>query len=97
MIRCKITPRFTEAGFVITVEWVDIAEGEVITRTIGTEEFAITSAREGCAYVTRGGFDEGRMQPGTFWIDEAGRRHFVMDVEAGAIGLTGEMAKQELG
>jgi hypothetical protein len=95
MIRLKITPRFTEDGVQLALEWVEIVN-ESIFRTVAVEEFAIAARREGCAYVTRGSFDVGQMMPGTFWIDEAGRRHFVIEAEAGLVGLTGSQAISEV-
>lgn len=97
MIRLKITPRFTDAGVRLLLEWVDIAEGELIAGVVASEEFELKQAREGCAYVTRGSFEEGTFLPGTFWIDEAGRRHFVLDAEAGHVGLFGENVEQRIG
>jgi hypothetical protein len=90
VIRAKITPRFAEDSVTLVVEWVEILEGEQVGKTLVREEFSIARRREGCSYVTRGGFDEGRMQPGTFWIDEEGRRHFVVQAEAGVVGLIGK-------
>lgn len=89
MIRAKITPQFIDDGVKITVEWINVVEGEQIIGVVGVEEFTIAQKREGCGYVTRGGFDQGQMQPGTFWIDESGHRHFVMDAETGYVGLIG--------
>lgn len=99
MIRCRITPKFTgmsrtdyengESGVHLLLEWVEVVD-EQIVNVLATEEFVISADRAGCAYVTRGAFDEGRLLPGTFWVDEAGHRHFVMQAEAGVIGLTGE-------
>lgn len=97
MIRLKITPRFTDApGVHLLLEWVEVMD-EQITQVVATEEFVLSRNREGCSYITRGSFDLGEMMPGTFWIDEAGHRHFVMQAEPGHIGLVGNTTQQMRG
>lgn len=88
MIRCKVTPHFTDEGVRIVLEWVEIVD-EKIAAVVATEEFTLNANREGCSYVTRGGFDAGKLMPGTFWIDEKGSRHFVMEAEPGQVGMIG--------
>ncbi len=90
MIRLKITPKFVNGGVRLALEWVELVDEKVVG-VVATEEFQLQAKREGCAYVTRGGFDQGQMQPGTFWIDEAGHRHFVMPAEPGQVGLLGQI------
>ncbi len=93
MIRLRITPHFEGDAVRFTLDWVEIGEGEQIVGVVATEEFALAAHREGCAYVTRGGFETGQMQPGTFWVDEKGSRHFVMNAEPGHVGLFGGEAQ----
>ena len=97
MIRARITPTFTADGVHITIEWVIVGEGEQVVATLYKEEFAVARRREGCAYVSRTAFREGTILPGTFWIDESNRRHFIMEAEAGIIGLSGKQAQQATG
>ncbi len=98
MIRLKITPRFVDSdtqdvtgvvGTNLLLEWVEVDDKEQIVGVVGTEEFTVMVNREGSSYITRGAFPEGRMLPGTFWVDEAGHRHFVMSAEAGQVGALG--------
>ncbi len=89
MIHCKVTPKFTDSGIYLLLEWVELVN-EQIVRTVATEEFALAVNREGCSYITRCGFESGNVRPGTFWMDESGHRHFVMNAEPGVIGLIGQ-------
>ncbi len=100
MIRLKITPQFLGTviecgadGINLLLEWVEVDDKEQIVGVVGTEEFTVMTKRDGCSYVTRGAFSEGRMLPGTFWVDEAGHRHFVMSAEAGQVGTLGMEVK----
>lgn len=100
MIRCKITPKFTESGdgtpgVYLLMEWVEVVD-EQIVGVIRSEEFELKQNREGCSYITRGGMDQGHFLPGTFWVDEQGHRHFVMQAEPGAVGLFGEETNQQV-
>ena len=89
MIRCKVTPRFTDEGVHVLLEWVEIGADEIILSVFATEEFAISRERIGSAYISRAAFAQGEVRPGTFWVDTNGNRHFVMMAEPGHIGTIG--------
>jgi hypothetical protein len=92
MIRCKITPAASELGITIRLEWVEIQD-EQIVKVLGKEEFSVQARRQGCSYVSRAAFPVGQLLPGTFWLDERGSRHFVLDAEAGLVGMDGSQAQ----
>jgi hypothetical protein len=92
MIRCKITPTASELGVTIRLEWVEIQD-EQIVKVLGKEEFSVQARRQGCSYVSRAAFAEGQLLPGTVWLDERGSRHFVLEAEAGLVGLAGNRAQ----
>ncbi len=86
MIRAKITP--FDGG--LTVEWAEVDEAGNVGAVHKTETFrAPAGAGPGWSYVTCAGFAQGEAAPGTFWLDAAGRRHFVLAADPGAVGLFG--------
>jgi hypothetical protein len=89
-VRAKISVRLEENGLVrVSVCWVEVEDNQVGECKL-LEEFALSANRPDCAYVSRAVFSEGIAEPGTFWIDEKGARHFYMKAEAGAIALIGK-------
>jgi hypothetical protein len=90
MIRGKLTPSVDAAGVVkILIEWVNVLDGETVAGPpLAVEEFQVGPARLGkVSYVTKAEFSEGTLRQGTFWLDEAGNRHFVIDADAGALDM----------
>lgn len=86
-LRAQITPTIDLDGFVkIKIDWVRVVDSQV-GEVIASEEFRISSTRVGCSYISRAAFNEGNFLPGTFWTDEQGKRHFIVQVNAGTIDM----------
>lgn len=93
MIRPKITPTLNNDGTIaVRVDWLEIAEGEQIRGVLFTEEFAFghDAQAAGTGYVSRVAVDAADVRPGTFAVEEGGRRHFVCFAETGHLGITGQ-------
>ncbi len=90
-LRLKLTPRTDGDVTHLKLEWVNV-DGEQIGETMFAEEFRIGKNREGCAYISRVEFIDAQVLPGTFWLDEAGRRHFRVDADAGQLTAFGQAA-----
>ena len=88
MIRAKITPIFVADGVRILIQWVRI-ENELPGEVIAEEEFAIAASRSGSSYVSAVEVESAVKRKGTFWIDEAGLRHFIIVAEPGDMGVFG--------
>jgi hypothetical protein len=90
-LRAKISPKLADDGSLIhlKVEWVEVVDNQIVGEPKAVEEFQISSGHDGCAYVSRACFEKGEMLPGTFWLDEAGHRHFYLTGEAAEIGSVG--------
>lgn len=84
----KVTPRLDGDCVHVLLEWVRIAD-ERVAEVVHTEEFRIAHHRVGCAYVSAVRIAEAVVQPGSFWLDELGLRHFVVKAEVGAFNMTG--------
>lgn len=82
MIRAKISL----ANNHITIEWVDVVNNQII-KTVGREE--VNLSRTDSSYISRAEFASGTMQPGTFWVDGNGLRHFFASADAGYVPLSG--------
>ncbi len=86
-IRAKLSVAFEPDGSIlIQMDWVDVRD-EKLVKTLATEKVRMN--RSGPSYISRTVFAEGSFLPGTFWVDEAGKRHFIMEAEAGVIPLVG--------
>ena len=91
MIRIKTTPSRKDGHICVRVDYVNV-EDERVTDIVFTEEFQIREDRQGCSYVSRAEFEAGHALPGTFWLDEEGRRHFHVKADPGFVGLFGTEA-----
>jgi hypothetical protein len=95
MLRAKITAK-PKRGFVhVTVDWVDVVEN-VVGATQFTEEFRVSKEIPVCGYVSRVAFTEAVVSPGTFWLDEKGLRHFLLQADPGHIDHIGMDAAIEV-
>lgn len=89
-LRFRVTPTLDLDGMIhVKLELCDV-RGEQVAGVVLSEEWRVSPKRAGCACVSRACFAEGQALPGTFWEDEEGRRHFVVQAEAGEIGLVGQ-------
>jgi hypothetical protein len=91
MIRAKITPTPTAEGNTnVRIDWIEILPGEQPGAVKFSEEFQLSPQRSGSSYVSRLCVDQHHEQLGTFWLDEAGRRHLVMVAEPGNMQAVGQ-------
>jgi hypothetical protein len=99
MIRPKITAKL-DSQFVrdfedgrglihVVVEWQEVLEGEVLGEVKFREEWKTGGEM---SYVSRVAVEDANVLPGTFCMDQAGRRHFHLRAEVGEIGLLGSPA-----
>lgn len=88
MIRLKVTPMFLPDGVKIKLDWVNVVN-EQIGDIAGSEEFVISRSREGSSYISKVAIEQATEMGGTFWIDEAGARHFITVIDPGLMGLLG--------
>jgi len=87
-LRTRVSAELVDGLIRVTVGWVEVENGRPGAELF-TETFAISPDRAGCSYFSRVVFDKGEVLPGTFWVDEAGNRHFVMAADPGLVGLIG--------
>jgi len=90
MIRAKITPTITSSGGVyVRVDWCDVVEEKVVS-VIAFEEFVIQKDREGASYVSKVAVENPVEMGGTFWLDEKGNRHFIVNIDPLLMNAVGE-------
>lgn len=88
-VRAKITPTLNVKGLIhLKIDWISV-EADLPGEVRFSEEFALSPERPGCSYVSRVCVGEATVLPGTFWLDEEGRRHFRLDAEVALLGLAG--------
>lgn len=90
-IRARISSKADNDGFVnTTIEWMRVVDNQIIGAPLETEEFRMSMHRSAsCSYVSRVVSQEADVTPGTFWIDEEGRRHFFVKADAGELHKIG--------
>lgn len=92
-LRARISPRLTDDGLIeVAVEWVEVDEASNHGEVKLAEQFRMSPAKgaAGCKWFSRLTVHSGNVQPGTFWTDEAGRRHFVVNAEPGTMQAIGQ-------
>lgn len=89
-VRAKITPTLEADGMLqVQIDWVRV-EGGVPGEVLSSESFRVSPARAGCAYFSRAVAPASAVSEGTFWLDEDGRRHFLLDARPAALSATGK-------
>jgi len=94
-IRAKVNARIDDDGMIrVVIEWVDVENERVVGEPKLHEEFRFSPERgaAGACYVSRAAWTQGEERGGTFWLDEHGKRHFILRAEAGEFDMTGEKA-----
>ena len=91
-IHAMVSARVEGDLILVTLQWVATKDG-VIQPRVQTEQVRIGTSRPDVGYLSRAVFTSGAFVPGTFWVDENGHRHFVLEAEAGVIDMFGKGAK----